>query len=216
MVIHALSCFSCVVFSTPLFVFCHFSCSVCVTNIFTQYYNHINFNWRKEFYVIYRHNITLAAAVEIYVLVNTINFIIAFKYKCRLNFWWNMETGNYLQTYTLLITPTDSTIYWYAYYRGNYNCMTFQSNTWSQETKYHDNNIHIDYSMFEGSFMFPCFMRGVIRNCKSKKDRQHKRQKDKRTNKHLQNTTHTTKDHVTWTPLNCRGSGRVENSYYAL
>jgi hypothetical protein len=27
---------------------------------------------------------------------------------------------------------------------------------------------------------------GVIRNCKSKKDRQHKRQKNKRTNKHLQ------------------------------
>jgi hypothetical protein len=157
-VIHALSCFSCVVFSTPLFVSCHFSCSVCVvcdssisifglplwsiqnltyslyifnmlpkykrsstmirsaciliygrfiTNIFTQYYNHINFNWRKEFYVIYRHNISLAAAVEIYVLVNTINFIIAFKYKIRLNFSWNMETGNYLQTYCNLYVYYD-------------------------------------------------------------------------------------------------------------
>jgi hypothetical protein len=81
-----------------------------ITNIFTQYYNHINFNWRKELYVIYRHNITLAAAVSI--------------------------------------------IYWYVYYRGNYNCMSFQSNTWSQETKYHDHNIQIDYSMFEGSFLF--------------------------------------------------------------
>ena len=30
MVLHALSCFSCVVFSTPLFVSFHFSCSVCV------------------------------------------------------------------------------------------------------------------------------------------------------------------------------------------
>ena len=78
-----------------------------ITNIFTQYYHHINFNWRKEFYVIYRHNITLAAAVEIYVLVNTINFIIAFKYKFGLNFWWNMETGNYLQTYCNLYVYYD-------------------------------------------------------------------------------------------------------------
>jgi hypothetical protein len=56
----------------------------------------------------------------------------------------------------------------------------------------------------------------VIRNCKSKKDRQHKRQKDKRTNKHLQNTIHTTKDRVTRTPLNYMYSGRVGNSYSAL
>jgi len=61
-----------------------------ITNIFTQYYNHINFNWRKEFYVIYRHNITLEAAVKIYILVNTVNFIIAFKYKFELNFSWNI------------------------------------------------------------------------------------------------------------------------------
>jgi hypothetical protein len=128
-----------------------------IINIFTQYYNHINCNWRKEFYVIYRHNITLAAAVEIYVLVNTINFIIAFKYKCRLNFSWNMETGNYLQTYCNL----------YVYY---------------------DRGI--------------LFL--VIRNCKSKKDRQHKHQKDKRTNKHKQTTTHTTKDGVHILHYNCK------------
>jgi hypothetical protein len=34
----------------------------------------------------------------------------------------------------------------------------------------------------------------------------------KRTNKHLQNTMHTTKDRVTGTPLSCRYSGRVGNS----
>jgi hypothetical protein len=78
-----------------------------ITNIFTQCYNHINCNWRKEFYVIYRHNTTLAAAVEIYVLVSTINFIIAFKYKVGLNFSWNMETGNYLQTYCNLYVYYD-------------------------------------------------------------------------------------------------------------
>jgi hypothetical protein len=42
----------------------------------------------------------------------------------------------------------------YSHSTGNYNCMSFQSNTWSQETKYHDHNIHIDYSMLEGSFLF--------------------------------------------------------------
>jgi hypothetical protein len=35
-------------------------------------------------------------------------------------------------------------------------------NTSSQETQYHDHNIHIDYSMFEGSFLFPCFMRNSV------------------------------------------------------
>ena len=104
-----------------------------ITNIFTQYYNHINFNWRKEFYVIYRHNITLAAAVEIYILVRTINFIIAFKYKFGLNFSWNMETGNYLQTYCNL----------YVYYdRG----MLFLDFRYSIESSYNYNypyNKHI-------------------------------------------------------------------------
>jgi hypothetical protein len=41
------------------------------------------------------------------VCVNTINYIIAFKYKIRLNFWWNMETGNYLQTYCNLFVYYD-------------------------------------------------------------------------------------------------------------
>ena len=38
----------------------------------------------------------------------------------------------------------------------------------------------------------------------------------KRTNKHLQNTMHTTKDRVTRTSLSYRYSGRVGNSYSAL
>jgi len=41
--------------------------------------------------------------------------------------------------------------------------------------------------------------KGVIRICKSKKDRQHngQKKKDKRTNNDLQNITHKTKDRVT-------------------
>ena len=41
--------------------------------------------------------------------------------------------------------------------------------------------------------------KGVIRICKSKKDRQHnnEKKKDKRTNNYLQNITHKTKDQVT-------------------
>ena len=44
--------------------------------------------------------------------------------------------------------------------------------------------------------------KGVIRICKSKKNRQHNGQKknDKRTN-NLQNTAHKTKDRITRTPL---------------
>jgi hypothetical protein len=46
-------------------------------------------------------------------------------------------------------------------------------------------------------------MKGVIRICKSKKNRQHngKQKKDKRTNNDLQNTAQKTTDKVIWTPL---------------
>ena len=45
--------------------------------------------------------------------------------------------------------------------------------------------------------------KGVIRICKSKKDRQHnvQKKKDKGTNNDLQHITHKTKDRVTRTPL---------------
>jgi len=45
--------------------------------------------------------------------------------------------------------------------------------------------------------------KGVIRSCKSKKDRKYngQKKKDKRTNNHLLNTTQQTKDRATWTPL---------------
>jgi hypothetical protein len=128
-VIHALSCFSCVVFSTPLF--------------------------GKEFYVIYRHNISLAAAVEIYVLVNTINFIIAFKYKIRLNFSWNMETGNYLQTYCNLYVYYDRGIVfnfalvflerWVKTGMG-LNCfLSWTPNEWTKTHKYMLFNYNVEY-----------------------------------------------------------------------
>jgi hypothetical protein len=60
--------------------------------------------------------------------------------------------------------------------------------------------------------------KGVIKNCKSKKDRQHNGRKktDKRTNNDLQNITHKTKDRVTRTPLKTgdelRYSGRESSS----
>jgi len=46
--------------------------------------------------------------------------------------------------------------------------------------------------------------KGVIRNCKSMKNRQHSGHKktDKRTNNHLQNITYKTKDWVTRHPTN--------------
>jgi hypothetical protein len=66
--------------------------------------------------------------------------------------------------------------------RGKYNCMSFQSNTSSQETKYHDHNIHIDYSMLEGSFLFPCFMRNSVNIIeKGQTTQTSKGQKDKET-----------------------------------
>ena len=55
--------------------------------------------------------------------------------------------------------------------------------------------------------------KGVIRIHKSKKDRQHSGQKEKKTNNDLQDITHTTKDRVTRTPIKTGGelmcSGRV-------
>ena len=60
--------------------------------------------------------------------------------------------------------------------------------------------------------------KGVIRICKSKKDRQHNGQKikDIRTNNDLQNITQKTKDQATWTSLKTgselRCSGRVGSS----
>ena len=49
--------------------------------------------------------------------------------------------------------------------------------------------------------------KGVIRICKSKKDRQYngRKNKCKRTNDDLQNITHKTKDWVTGTPLKTGG-----------
>ena len=60
--------------------------------------------------------------------------------------------------------------------------------------------------------------KGIIRICKSKKNRQHngQKKKDKMTNNDLQNITQKTKDWVTRTPLNTGSelmcSGRVINS----
>ena len=62
-------------------------------------------------------------------------------------------------------------------------------------------------------------MKGVIRICKPKKDRQHndQKKKDKRTNNDLQSITHKTKDRVTQNHTNNRGelrcSRRISSSF---
>ena len=57
---------------------------------------------------------------------------------------------------------------------------------------------------------WPKDTKGVIRICKSKKDRQHNghKKKNKRTNDDLQNITHKTKDRVTHTSLKPGGEPR--------